>query len=145
MITRATQNDEATIQACAEQAYSRYIPLIGKRPAPMDADYAAQIEAGQVYVYRAEDQSMMGFIVFHPEDGDMMLENVAVFPDAAGHGVKRLIQFCESAAKTQKFKSVLLYTNERRSTTCLSIPGSDMLRPDGSQSMVLTAYISGSC
>lgn len=44
----------------------------------------------------------------------MMLENVAVFPHAAGHGVgKSFIQFCENAAKTQKFEAVRLYTNEK--------------------------------
>lgn len=113
MIRPATPSDEPAIRDCAEQAYVRYVPLMGRKPAPMVADFAAQIAAGQVHVAIDDAGSFQGFIVFYVEDGHIMLENVAVLPRAAGRGVgKRLIAFCEEAAR-QRGMNVHLYTNEK--------------------------------
>ena len=49
-IRLATPADLSAVQQIVETSYADYIPLIGRRPAPMDADYAAAIEAGQLYV-----------------------------------------------------------------------------------------------
>ena len=46
-IRPATPADLPAVQQIVETSYADYIPLIGRRPAPMDADYAAAIEAGQ--------------------------------------------------------------------------------------------------
>src|SRR5947209_4882678 len=98
MIRLAVASDELEIRACAEQAYARYVPSMGRKPAPMVADFAAQIAAGQVYVATGDEDDFLGFIVFYAEDGHIMLENVAVLPRAAGRGVgKKLIGFCENA------------------------------------------------
>ncbi|WP_253188141.1 GNAT family N-acetyltransferase [Rhodobacter sp. 24-YEA-8] len=113
MIRRARACDEAAILACAEQAYSRYIPLIGRRPAPLLADYRGQIAADQVWI--AEDGSdLTGFIVFAPQGDVMLLENVAVLPAAAGRGIGRaLINHCEAEARRLGLRAVSLYTNEK--------------------------------
>lgn len=114
MIRPAAVSDEGAIRACAESAYSRYIEGIGRRPAPMDADFAGQIAAGHVYVAVDEQGAFQGFIVFFEEDGAMFLENVAVMPSAAGWGVgKTLIGFCEAEARRLRLQSVRLYTNEK--------------------------------
>ena len=115
-IRQARASDEAEIRHCAEAAYARYIPLIGRKPAPMLADFAAQIVAGDVYVATAADGAFQGFIVFYAEADHVMLENVAVLPRAAGHGVgKALIGFCEAMARERGLKAVHLYTNEKMS------------------------------
>ena len=114
MIRQAVAGDEAEIRACAEQAYARYVPLIGRKPAPMSADYAAQIAAGDVHVAVGDDDRVLGFIVFHAEEGHVVLENVAVLPAAAGCGTgKALIRFCEDSARRRGFSEVRLYTNEK--------------------------------
>ncbi len=114
MIRQAVASDEPKIRECAEQAYARYIPLIGRKPAPMGADYAAQIAAGEVYVAMDEQNDLLGFIVFYAEDGHVLLENVAVLPRAAGRGVgKALVGFCENAARHCALSAVHLYTNEK--------------------------------
>lgn len=114
MIRKATASDEAEIRACAEQAYARYVPLIGRKPAPMVADFAAQIASGIVHVATDEDGRFQGFIVFDVEDDHVFLENVAVLVNAAGRGIgKALIAYCETAARQQGLRAVHLYTNEK--------------------------------
>lgn len=114
MIRQAIADDEPAIRECAEQAYSRYVPLIGRKPAPMLADFASQIAGGEVYVATDDQDNFLGFIVFYAEDQHMLLENIAVLPRAAGRGVgKALVNFCEAAAQRRGLNSVHLYTNEK--------------------------------
>ncbi|MDZ3992084.1 GNAT family N-acetyltransferase [Pseudomonas sp. Teo4] len=114
MIRLAKACDEPSIRTCAEQAYAHYVPLIGRKPAPMVADYVAQIAAGFVHVATDDQGGFQGFIVFYPEAGYMLLENVAVLPSAAGRGVgKALIGFCEHTARQLGLPAVHLYTNEK--------------------------------
>lgn len=114
MIRQAEARDEPEIMDCAEQAYARYVPLIGRKPAPMVADFASQIAAGEVYVATDDQDTVQGFIVFYAEEGHILLENVAVLPRAAGRGVGRtLIAFCENAARQRGINAVHLYTNEK--------------------------------
>ncbi len=60
------------------------------------------------------DNNLLGFVVFYEDQGNIMLENLAVFPDAAGRGVgKELIRFCETEARQRGVRTVRLYTNEK--------------------------------
>jgi ribosomal protein S18 acetylase RimI-like enzyme len=114
VIRQASAKDEPAIRDCAEQAYVRYVPLIGRKPAPMVADFEAQIAAGDVYVATDDEDDVQGFIVFYPEGRHILLENVAVRPSAAGRGIGRsLIRFCEVEARRRGFHAVHLYTNEK--------------------------------
>ncbi|MDO6585664.1 GNAT family N-acetyltransferase [Salipiger sp. 1_MG-2023] len=111
MIRPAREADEAAIRDCARQAYGGYVPLIGREPAPMSADYAAQIAAGEVFV--AEDGGFLGFIVYRMAPDHLLLENVAVLPRASGRGIgKALIAACEDAARAAGLP-VRLYTNAK--------------------------------
>ncbi|KGB80549.1 acetyltransferase [Rhodovulum sp. NI22] len=114
MIRPAVAIDETAIRECAERAYARYVPLIGKKPAPMVADFATQIAKGDVFVTTDDRDSLHGFIVFYAEGGHILLENVAVPPRAAGRGLRKaLISFCENAARERGLGAVHLYTNEK--------------------------------
>jgi hypothetical protein len=46
IIRQALAGDESAVRTCAEKAYVRYVPLIGRKPAPMLADYASRIARG---------------------------------------------------------------------------------------------------
>lgn len=114
MIRPAVADDEADIRVCAESAYARYVAAIGRKPAPVVADFAAQIAAGEVYVATDVENGLQGFIVFFPQEDHMLLENVAVQPWASGRGIgKSLIRFCEDEARRSGFAAVHLYTNEK--------------------------------
>ena len=110
----ADQDDEVDIRACAEEAYQKYVARIGRKPAPMVADFATQIGKGWVRVAVDGSREVAGYIVFFPENDDMLLENVAVKPDCAGKGVGRLLMSCcELTARQLGCRSIQLYTNEK--------------------------------
>ncbi|MFT4302534.1 MAG: GNAT family N-acetyltransferase [Desulfovibrio sp.] len=113
MIRKAVAGDEAAIRECADKAFSGYIPLLGRQPAPMSADFPAQIAAGQIYVALDDGGDLLGYIAFFPQGGHMHLDSVAVLPAAAGRGIgKMLITFCEDEARRLGLEAVHLYTNE---------------------------------
>ena len=113
MIRKAVADDEAAIQECADKAFSGYISLIGRQPAPMTADFSAQIAAGQIYVVLNDGGNLLGYIAFFPQGNHMNLDSIAVLPAAAGRGIgKKLITFCEAEARRLGLEAVHLYTNE---------------------------------
>lgn len=113
-IRRADVSDEAAVRTCAEDAYEQYVAAIGRKPAPMVADFNALIASGFVYVASDEQSEILGFIVFYREGDRALLENVAVKTMATGRGIgKLLIAFCEDEARRLGASSVRLYTNEK--------------------------------
>ncbi len=114
MIRQAEPNDEAAIRACAVAAFSPYIPLIGRPPAPMTEDFAARIVAGEVHVATDMTGALTGFVIFRPDGDGMRLDSVAVQPGASGHGIGgALIRFCEDRARETGLVAVRLCTNAR--------------------------------
>ncbi len=114
-IRPATLADLDSIRDCAAQAYAPYVARIGKKPAPMVADFQTSIEHGQLDVLETEG-SVAGFIVHYPQPaaGHLHIENVAVLPRYHGKGFgSRLLAHGENAAKTLGFSTVELYTNEK--------------------------------
>lgn len=113
-IRPAALSDAPTIRACAEEAYTPYIDIIGRKPAPMVADFRAQIATGAIHVATGGKGPVLGFIVFFPKTDHMFLENVAVFKSAGGQGIgKALIAYCETQTRELRLGSVRLYTNEK--------------------------------
>ena len=122
-IRSAVASDEAQIRICAEHAYTQYIAAIGRKPAPMLADFAAQIAAGQVHVCVDEHDDLQGFIVFFVVGQHMFLENVAVSTEGQGKGIgKALVQFCEKQTQQLRLHSVLLYTNAKMTANLAIYP-----------------------
>ena len=96
-IRTAAPEDLDTIRRIARAAYALYVPRIGREPAPMVADFAAAIAAGQVWVMGAP---VAGFFVGYTRDDHWHLENVAVDPAEQGTGLGRaLITHAEAPAR----------------------------------------------
>ena len=111
VIRQANPADLVQIKACAVAAYTRYIERIGKKPAPMIADFGAAIEAEALYVIETATQ-ICGFVVFYACNNHLHLENVAVDPRFQGLGLgMKLIEFVEQQARGGGYGSVELYTN----------------------------------
>ena len=115
-IRPAHRDDVEPIRSLVERAYAGWVPVIGLRPAPMDADYAALVEEGDVYVWAAPD--IAGLLVLRPtDDGALMVENVAVDPERQGRGLgPALLEFAESQARSRGIDQLRLYTHERMTT-----------------------------
>lgn len=116
-----------------QRAYHPYIERIGRRPAPMDADYAERVAGGQVSLAeaagvsgdvdtagvgalgieaRAADGAMVGLIVLVDEADHLLVENVAVDPARQGEGIGRaLLAHAEAAAREKGISLLRLYTN----------------------------------
>ena len=111
-IRLATSDDLLEVASCARAAYSWYIERIGREPAPIIANFAEQIDLGQVYVAHFK-LTFIGYAVFYSSAKHLHLENVAVAPSYMGQGVgKRLIEYAEQTARNKGLKAVELYTNE---------------------------------
>jgi GNAT superfamily N-acetyltransferase len=78
----------------------------------MPADYAALVESGQVWVAE-HDGALVGLLVLELEPGHVLLDNIAVAPDAQGTGLgARLLEFADEYARAHDRAEIRLYTNE---------------------------------
>jgi GNAT superfamily N-acetyltransferase len=100
-----------TIRSLVRAAYALYVPRIGREPAPMTDDYAAQIEGGTVWVLVEADE-LAGVIVLEDTPEALQVANVAVRPESQGRGLGRaLLSFADDEARRRGYRAVILYTN----------------------------------
>ena len=112
-VRAANHADEASVVACVNAAYENYVAAIGKKPAPMLADYAQLIRDGVVRVAVSGDGVVVGVIVMWPQDDHLYVDNIAVLPEAQGWGVgTALLQVADDAALEGNRAEIRLYTNE---------------------------------
>ncbi len=110
-IRAARAADIDAIQSCVDAAYQHYIERIGKPPGPMLDDYAARVAAGQAWVAEVDDE-LRGLLVLIPGDGYLLLDNIAVHPDAQGQGVgRRLLDLADAEAAGRGIPELRLYTH----------------------------------
>jgi GNAT superfamily N-acetyltransferase len=101
------------IRRLVRAAYARYVPRIGREPAPMTADYEELVAAGEVTV-ALEDDVIVGVLVLRPTGVALLVENVAVAPAAQGRGIGRaLLAHAEAQARELGLGKVALYTNAK--------------------------------
>lgn len=112
-IQRARPEDAPFLRRIAQQAYRPYIRRIGRKPAPMLADFPALIAAGDVWTL-SEIADIAGFIVMRETPDGLHIENVAVDPEAHGRGYgRRLLEFAEAEAQRRGCGMLNLYTNAK--------------------------------
>ena len=110
-IRGAAADDVARIGAIAHAAYALYVPRIGREPAPMVADFAAEVAANHVVVIEAAG-SVRGYMIAWPEPDAYFIDNIAVDPESQGDGLgRRLIGHAVAEAEKLKLPALRLYTN----------------------------------
>src|SRR5689334_9143263 len=113
ILRQAAPGDREAVERLVEAAYGLYVERIGKRPAPMDADYAARIDAGLVTIAESKGQ-LVGILVLVPMEDHLLVENVAVDPAAQRTGLgRRLMVRAEEEARARGLTRLRLYTNEK--------------------------------
>jgi steroid delta-isomerase-like uncharacterized protein len=109
---KAGPSDVPELSRVARSAYAVYQPRMRQPPAPVTADYAAAVRAGQVWVAE-EDGLLVGLLVLADASGGLLLENIAVHPDAQGRGLGAgLLALAEREAVRRGLAEIRLYTNE---------------------------------
>ena len=108
----AVPADVSEVAALVDRAYTGYIVRIGRKPGPMLDDYAALIADRLVRVL-CRDGRICGVLVLIEKDDHLLLDNVAVAPEAQGLGIgRRLVEAAEEVAGNLGYATVRLYTHE---------------------------------
>jgi len=107
----ATGEDSAAVSEITDAAYSKWIPLIGRKPEPMTVDYSEMISRCPVFVLMVGNRAA-GVLVLKHEEEQTLIWSVAVHPEYQGRGLGlRLLELAEGEARARGFGSIRLYTN----------------------------------
>ncbi|MEU7060769.1 GNAT family N-acetyltransferase [Streptomyces sp. NPDC046197] len=112
-IRAATAADMPAVKAVTDAAYRPYIARLGVVPVPMEADHAADVAAGRVFVTEEPATArVIGLVVIEARADHLFLDSIAVHPDAHGRGVgRRLLEFVDARARALGLPEIRLYTN----------------------------------
>ena len=116
-LRQATPDDAPAIAALTDAAYAKYIPLIGRKPQPMTADYRRMAAEHPIWLlYLGEEpvnEQLAGVLVLELEAETVLIYSVAVRPDLQGRGLGHiLLEWAEQQARQAGYRKMRLYTNE---------------------------------
>lgn len=112
MLRQAVAADAHAIRGLTRGAYARWVPLIGREPKPMTADYDAAIRNHRIDLLYLEGE-LAALIETIPETDHLLIENVAVSPTHQHKGLgRKLIAHAEQLAASQGHAEIRLYTNK---------------------------------
>ncbi|HYR65915.1 MAG TPA: GNAT family N-acetyltransferase [Reyranella sp.] len=111
-LVQASPADAAAIRELTRKAYAKWVPLIGREPKPMTADYAEAVRKHRFDLLYADD--VLAALIETIKGADhLLIENVAVSPSWQGKGYGRLLMaHAEALAASFNFREVRLYTNK---------------------------------
>jgi GNAT superfamily N-acetyltransferase len=110
---RAGSNDAAEVEAITHRAYAKWVPVIGRLPKPMTADYAQAIRDHVIDLLIDENDGVAGLVELIPMADHWLIENVAVDPAHQGKGYGRiLVAHAEDLTRGAGFDTIRLYTNK---------------------------------
>jgi N-acetylglutamate synthase-like GNAT family acetyltransferase len=113
ILRTATQADAAAIRDLTRAAYAKWVPLIGREPKPMAADYAAALRDHRIDLLEI-DGDLAALIELIPAADHLLIENIAVAPARQGSGLGAgLLAHAEAIARAQGVAELRLYTNQR--------------------------------
>ena len=110
-IRLAREVDVAEVQALVRAAYAPYLDRLPMVPVPLSADYGTLVSA-QACRVAATAERIVGLLVLWPRGDHLLIENLAVHPEAQRRGVGRLLlDRAEQEARAAAIDTVRLYTN----------------------------------
>ncbi len=112
-LRRAGAADAGAVRALTRAAYARWVPVVGREPRPMTADYDRAVVEHRIDLAE-EDGHLLALIETLVRADDLLIVNVAVAPLHAGRGLgTRLLGHAERLARDANRGTVRLYTNQR--------------------------------
>ena len=110
-LRRAVSTDAPAIKDLSRVAYSKWVPLIGREPMPMIADYDRAV-AKHIIDLREEAGQLLALIEMIPTADHLLIENISVRPDQQGKGLgDNLLRHAEQLASSMGYTETQLYTN----------------------------------
>src|SRR5712672_815242 len=104
--------DAAAIRKLTRQAYAKWVPVIGREPKPMTADYTEAVKKHR-FDFLYENGELAALIETVGCSDHLLIENVAVSPSFQGKGyVRMLMAHAEKLAASSNFEQVKPYTNK---------------------------------
>ena len=112
-LRQAGEDDASGIRELTRAAYAKWVPVIGREPKPMMADYAEAVRSHRIDLLYA-DGELAALIDTIPEADHLLIENIAVLPAFQGRGLgRRLMAHAEQVALSVGHDEIKLYTNKR--------------------------------
>lgn len=109
----AVPEDAPAIRELTQAAYAKWVPVIGRKPLPMDADYETAVRQHVIELLFA-DERLAGLVETIPQPDHLLIENLAVLPEEQGKGYGRcLLHRAEKIAAGLGLAEMRLYTNQR--------------------------------
>jgi N-acetylglutamate synthase-like GNAT family acetyltransferase len=110
-LRRASAADAAAVCALTRAAYAKWVPLVGREPLPMTADYDRAV-VEHIIDLLEQDGNLRALIEMAPADSHLLVVNIAVQPDQQGKGLgDRLLNHAEWFARSLGLDEIQLYTN----------------------------------
>ena len=105
--------DADAIRGLTRAAYAKWVPVIGREPKPMTADYAAALTQHRFDLLHV-DGKLAALIETVAQAEHLLIENVAVAPVFQGRGLgRKLMAHAEALAAASGLREMRLYTNKR--------------------------------
>ncbi len=107
----ATPDDAAAIRDLVRAAYAKWVPVLGREPRPMQADYEAAVREHEFEIVE-RDGDTVALIETMLHDDHLWIENIAVSPAAQGQGLGTLLlERAEARARAAGRAELRLLTN----------------------------------
>lgn len=111
-IRRAVLADAPAVDALTQAAYAKWVPIIGRKPRPILADYSTAVVDHRIDLVEIAGQ-LAALIELDQQLDHLLIVNLAVHPDYQGQGFgKMLLAHAESVARDASLAELRLYTNK---------------------------------
>ena len=111
-IRAGRMTDSQRLSEIAQLAYAEYVPLMGKKPAPMLSCYKTHLGEDIVFVaVERPTQTLLGFAIICIKQQEYWLENIAVDPHVAGQGIGHQLMAASEQYIRKFTHHYHLYTN----------------------------------
>ncbi len=108
----AAMEDADAVRSVTRKAYSKWVPVIGREPLPMTADYVAAVSRHRIDLLYL-DGTLAALIEMVPESDHLLIENIAVLPEFQRKGLgSKLLAHAEQVAAALGHVEIRLYTNK---------------------------------
>ena len=109
-LSRAMPADAPAVRLLVREAYAKWVPLMGREPMPMLADYDLAVRENEVdLAYVGGQMAALIEMIVHPDH--LFIENLAVAPSHQGLGLGRqLLAHAEARAQALGLAEMRLLT-----------------------------------